>query len=78
LFDESEEFGRHQGLGLIPGRVVRFPADMVEQGERLKVPHMGWNTLALRKESPLFKGIADGSYVYFVHSYYCAAEEQDV
>jgi glutamine amidotransferase len=77
LFDESEEFGRHQGLGLIPGRVVRFPADMVEQGERLKVPHMGWNTLKLRKESPLFKGIADGSYVYFVHSYYCAAEDQE-
>jgi len=76
LFDESEEFGRHQGLGLIPGRVVRFPADMVEQGERLKVPHMGWNTLTLRKESPLFKDIADGSYVYFVHSYYCAAEDQ--
>ncbi len=76
LFDESEEFGRHQGLGLISGRVVRFPADMVEQGERLKVPHMGWNTLELRKPSPLFKGIADGSYVYFVHSYYCAAEDQ--
>ncbi|MBD1400654.1 imidazole glycerol phosphate synthase subunit HisH [Pelovirga terrestris] len=76
LFDESEEFGRHQGLGLIPGRVVRFPADMVEQGERLKVPHMGWNTLDLRKPSPLFKGVADGSYVYFVHSYYCAAEDQ--
>jgi glutamine amidotransferase len=77
LFDESEEFGRHQGLGLIPGRVVRFPADMVEQGERLKVPHMGWNTLELRKPSPLFKGIADGSYLYFVHSYYCAAEDQN-
>lgn len=77
LFDESEEFGRHQGLGLIPGRVVRFPADMVEQGERLKVPHMGWNTLNLRKPSPLFKGIVDGSYVYFVHSYYCAAEDQN-
>jgi glutamine amidotransferase len=77
LFDESEEFGRHQGLGLIPGRVVRFPADMVAHGERLKVPHMGWNTLELRRESPLFKGIADGSYVYFVHSYYCAAEDQE-
>lgn len=77
LFDESEEFGRHSGLGLIPGRVVRFPADMVEQGERLKVPHMGWNTLTLRQPSPLFKGFADGSYVYFVHSYYCAAQRQE-
>lgn len=77
LFDESEEFGLHQGLGLIPGRVVRFPAEMIEEGERLKVPHMGWNTLKLRKESPLFNGVADGSYVYFVHSYYCAAEDQN-
>jgi len=74
LFDESEEFGRHQGLGLIPGKVLRFPAGMEEGGERLKVPHMGWNNLKLQKPSPLLKGIADGCFVYFVHSYYCAAE----
>ncbi len=74
LFDESAEFGRHQGLGLIPGKVVRFPAGMVEAGERLKVPHMGWNTIRLRQPSPLFAGVADGNFVYFVHSYYCAAE----
>jgi len=74
LFDESEEFGRHRGLGLIPGRVLRFPAGMEEGGERLKVPHMGWNTLHLRQPSPLLGGIEEGSYVYFVHSYYCAAE----
>lgn len=74
LFDESEEFGCHQGLGLIPGKVVRFPADMVEAGERLKVPHMGWNELSLKQGSPIFAGTEDGSYVYFVHSYYCQAE----
>ncbi|MBN1958513.1 MAG: imidazole glycerol phosphate synthase subunit HisH [Desulfuromonadales bacterium] len=74
LFDESEEFGRHKGLGLIPGKVVRFPSGMVENGERLKVPHMGWNNINILKPSPIFKGIADGSFVYFVHSYYCAAE----
>ncbi|PLY01706.1 MAG: imidazole glycerol phosphate synthase subunit HisH [Desulfuromonas sp.] len=74
LFDESEEFGVHKGLGLIPGRVVRFPAGMVEGGSRLKVPHMGWNNISLKQDSPLFKGIDDGSFVYFVHSYYCAAE----
>jgi glutamine amidotransferase len=73
LFDESEEFGCHQGLGLIPGRVVRFPSGMVENGERLKVPHMGWNNLQIRQNSPLFKGIEDGTFVYFVHSYYCQA-----
>lgn len=77
LFDESEEFGRHQGLGLIPGKVVRFPSGMVENGERLKVPHMGWNNIQLKKPSPIFNGVADGSFVYFVHSYYCAAENAD-
>jgi len=77
LFDESEEFGLHKGLGLIPGRVVRFPAGMVEGGARLKVPHMGWNNISLKQDSPLFKGIDDGSFVYFVHSYYCAAENHD-
>ncbi len=74
LFDTSEEFGQHQGLGLVPGKVVRFPSSMVENGERLKVPHMGWNNLLLKKSSPLFAGVADESFVYFVHSYYCQAE----
>ena len=74
LFDESEEFGRHQGLGLVTGKVVRFPTDMTEGGERLKVPHMGWNNIQIQKPSPIFKDTADGSYVYFVHSYYCAAD----
>lgn len=76
LFDESEEFGRHQGLGLIPGKVVRFPSGMIEAGERLKVPHMGWNNISLKTQSPIFTGIEDGSFVYFVHSYYCDAENQ--
>ena len=74
LFDESEEFGRHQGLGLVPGKVLRFPSGMVEGGERLKVPHMGWNSLQIRRPAPILADTADGSYVYFVHSYYCAAE----
>ncbi|WP_020677032.1 imidazole glycerol phosphate synthase subunit HisH [Geopsychrobacter electrodiphilus] len=76
LFDESEEFGQHQGLGLIPGKVMRFPSGMVENGERLKVPHMGWNNLLQKQASPLFKGVLDESFVYFVHSYYCQAENQ--
>jgi imidazole glycerol-phosphate synthase subunit HisH len=77
LFDESEEFGRHQGLGLIPGKVVRFPSGMVEGGGRLKVPHMGWNNISLKKASPIFTGVEDDSFVYFVHSYYCDAESAD-
>ncbi len=74
LFDESEEFGLHRGLGLVPGRVTRFPAGMHEAGERLKVPHMGWNSIRIRRTAPVFEGIADHSYVYFVHSYYCQAD----
>ncbi len=79
LFDSSEEFGHHKGLGLIPGEVVSFPSGMVENAERLKVPHMGWNNLVLKQESPLFKGVTDESFVYFVHSYYARAQnESDV
>ena len=74
LFDESEEFGCHQGLGLVPGKVVRFPARMEQGGERLKVPHMGWNNIQIRQPAPIFKDTADGSFVYFVHSYYCSAD----
>jgi len=77
LFDESEEFGLHQGLGLVPGRVVRFPSGMEEDGERLKVPHMGWNDIRIRKQSPIFRDTADGSFVYFVHSYYCRADNPE-
>lgn len=79
LFDESEEFGRHSGLGLVPGNVLRFPAGMEVNGERLKVPHMGWNNLRICRPAPIFQDTADGSFVYFVHSYYCqAANPADV
>ena len=77
MFDESEEFGVHQGLGLIPGRVMRFPAGMVEGGERLKVPHMGWNSIQIVRPAPIFNDVADQSFVYFVHSYYCAADQAE-
>jgi glutamine amidotransferase len=62
LFEESEEDGRHAGLGILPGRVVRLSADV-------KVPHMGWNALALRAPSPLLDACRDGDHVYFIHSY---------
>ena len=63
LFSESEEFGRHSGLNFVPGKVVRIPAG-------LKVPHIGWNQLHIKRPDPLLKGIEEGSFVYFVHSYY--------
>jgi glutamine amidotransferase len=78
LFTESEEFGRHQGLGIIPGRVVRFPAGMRQAGEELKVPHMGWNQIALRRQAPIFNDVADGASVYFVHSYYVVPDDEGV
>lgn len=71
LFSESEEHGTHQGLNLLPGRVVRFRGPV-------KVPHMGWNRLAFARQSPLFAGVEEG-HVYFVHSYRVQAEaESDV
>jgi imidazole glycerol-phosphate synthase subunit HisH len=71
LFDFSEE-GDTPGLGLLPGRVRRFPADkMVDaQGSRLKVPHMGWNEVRQTLSHPLWEGIPQGSRFYFVHSYF--------
>lgn len=71
LFEESEEHGRHRGLGLLPGCVRRF-------GGPLPVPHMGWNRLHVRMSHPLLREVPDGSYVYFVHSYYCDAPEEVV
>ncbi|MDK2880584.1 MAG: imidazole glycerol-phosphate synthase subunit HisH [Clostridia bacterium] len=73
FFEVSEEGGSCEGLGIFSGRVRRFAGD-------LKVPHMGWNRVELRGANPLFDGIPDGSYFYFVHSYYVepAAEEHIV
>ena len=104
LFDVSEEDGQHEGLGVIPGRVVRFrpsegsatpvgpdagPTSAVSLGEEtsqrdattgptLKVPHMGWNQLRIRRQVPLLAGIPDGSHFYFVHSYFVAPAADDV
>jgi len=70
LFSESEEFGTHKGLDVLKGKVVRFPAGLSADGGALKVPHMGWNTLAVRRPAPIFKGLPAEPAVYFVHSYY--------
>lgn len=78
LFTESEEFGIHKGLNVIPGRVVRFPEGMAEGGEELKVPHMGWNQLAFKTRPAVFAGIEEGTNVYFVHSYYVKPEDASV
>jgi glutamine amidotransferase len=71
LFTFSEEMGKHAGLNLLPGRVVRFP-----DSQDMKVPHTGWNQLWFRDGSPLFRDLPAGSYAYFNHSFYCANENE--
>ena len=71
LFEEGEEDGRQRGLGLLAGRVRRFPA-----GE-LKVPHTGWNQLLPARECYLLEGLEPGAYAYFNHAYYCEAQPGD-
>jgi len=66
LFDVGEEMGEHAGLGLLPGRVLRFAGDL-----SVKIPHTGWNQLEVREDALLFDQVNAGAYVYFNHSYYC-------
>lgn len=73
LFDSSEESQGVKGLGLLPGRILKIP-----DCEGLKIPHMGWNSLEITPGTTLFKGIPNGAYVYFVHSYYLKAEDEAV
>ena len=73
MFDKSFEYGEHEGLGLIHG-AVRPISDVIPAD--YKIPHIGWNALNFTKESPLFKYINEGDYVYFVHSFYAADCEE--
>ena len=67
MYELSEEMGKHDGLGILPGRVVHFPAFT-----DLKIPHTGWNQLHFTRKSPLVEGLQEDDYAYFNHSYYCA------
>ena len=73
LFEDSDETPGVKGLGLLPGGIRRIP-----DGEGLKIPHMGWNSLDIREGATLFKGIEGHPYVYFVHSYYLKAAEEEI
>ncbi len=70
LFEVSEEMGTWRGLGLLPGRVRKFP-------DTLRIPQIGWNQLHIQRPDPLLAGVDDGSYAYFVHSYYCDPANPD-
>jgi glutamine amidotransferase len=73
LFEVGHEDGRHEGLGLLPGEVVRF-----ELPAEYKVPHMGWNQLSIRRPAPLLAGLNDGVHCYFVHSYYVVPRDSAI
>ena len=71
LFESSEEMGQHEGLGILRGEVKRFDGN-------LKVPQMGWNQMHIHHSNPLLRDVAEGSYAFFVHSYYCAPRDPAV
>ncbi len=73
MFESSEESPEVEGLHLLDGKILRIPA-----GSGLKIPHIGWNNLHFPNKSRLFRGIPEDSYVYFVHSYYLAAEDEQI
>ena len=72
LFEESEESPGVKGLGIFKGKIKKFSSDM-----GLKIPHIGWNSLSIKQKNTLFKDIPENSYVYFVHSYYLHAEDEN-
>lgn len=73
LFEKSDETPGAEGLGILKGEILRIPPK-----EGLKIPHMGWNSLNIKPQSRLFDGIANNAYVYFVHSYYLKAEDENI
>lgn len=77
LFEKSFEYGEHLGLGFIPGAVIPIPKNMkdLDTGEILKIPHIGWNKLLIKKKDPLFERLPEENYVYFVHSFYASGCE---
>lgn len=78
LFTESEEFGFCRGLDVFRGKVVKFRFKDEGAVDTLKIPHMGWNTARLLRKPPVFEGIGDNAYFYFVHSYYVVPEDEGI
>lgn len=78
LFEWSYENGEHRGLGVLPGKVVRFGASHESWPPELKVPHMGWNQLQFVNKPLIFAGIEEGAYFYFVHSYHVVTDDRSI
>lgn len=77
LFETSEEFGSHKGLEIFKGSVERFD-NKTESQKKLRVPHIGWDKIEIKKKNPLFEGFKDGDFMYFVHSYFCIPKDRDI
>jgi glutamine amidotransferase len=80
LFEESEEYGPVAGLGVLPGKVMKFAnaSSEAKGGPPIKIPHMGWNNIKVKKKTPLFDKLGAEPYFYFVHSYYVVPEDQSM
>ena len=80
LFEESAEYGPVAGLGILPGKVIKFSGESSEtkNGQPIKIPHMGWNKVEIKKKDPLFDKVDAAPYFYFVHSYYVVPEDPDI
>ncbi|MDP7637031.1 MAG: imidazole glycerol phosphate synthase subunit HisH [Phycisphaerae bacterium] len=78
LFDVSYEDGEHYGMGLLPGKVVRFELDQRISGQSLRIPHMGWNQIQQERSCPMLDGLAGGEYMYFAHSFHVVPLEDDL
>ena len=80
LFEESEEYGPVAGLGVLPGKVMKFAnaSSETKGGPPIKIPHIGWNNIEVKKKGPLFDKLGTESYFYFVHSYYVVPEDQSM
>lgn len=80
LFEESAEYGPVAGLGILPGKVIKFSGESSEtkNGQPIKIPHMGWNKVEIKKKDPLFDKVDAAPYFYFVHSYYVVPEDQNM
>lgn len=80
LFEESEEYGPVAGLGVLPGKVMKFAnaSSETKGGPPIKIPHMGWNNIEVKKKTPLFDKLGADPYFYFVHSYYVVPEDQSM
>ena len=78
LFDVSYEYGEHRGLGILPGKIVRFAFDALPAEGRLRVPHIGWNQVWKARPCPMLDGIEDGRFFYFDHSYHVVPDDPGI